>query len=139
MKIRKRRMYADIALTIAKYGTCNRLQVGSVIVKNDCIIGTGFNGSARGEAHCHDAGCLEKHGHCTRCVHSETNAIINAAKNGVSTVGAEMFVTHQPCSACIRNVINAGIVKIYYINDYGSETNKVLYGLIKIEYIGKVI
>jgi len=138
MKKHKQKMYADIAQTIAKYGTCNRLQVGSIIVKNDCIIGTGFNGSARGEGHCHDIGCDENNGHCVRCVHSETNAIINASRNGVSTIGAVLFCTHQPCSNCIRNIINAGIIGVYYMQYYGTTANKTLYELIKIEYIGDI-
>lgn len=130
-------MYADIAKTVAKYGTCKRLQVGSVIVKNDCIIGTGFNGSARGEVHCHDAGCEEKHGHCVRCVHSEANAIINAARNGVSTVGAEIVCTHQPCPICLRHIINAGIVGIYFVDLYGEPMKEDLCKLVAVDRVSK--
>lgn len=135
MKTHKVLMYANIARTIATYGTCKRLQVGSVIVKNDCIIGTGFNGSARGEVHCQEAGCEEQNGHCVRCVHSEANAIINAARNGVSTLGAEIVCTHQPCSICLRHIINAGIVAVYYLEAYGTPIKEELAKLIVISEI----
>ena len=58
------------------------------------------------------------HGHCVRTVHAEQNAILQAALNGVSTRGATMYVTCQPCNNCAKMLINAGIVKIVFDGDY---------------------
>ena len=93
------------------------------------ILTTGYNGAATGLAHCLDLGCLRdqlgipsgtRHEVC-RALHSETNAIIQAAQYGISTKGATLYCTHQPCSMCTRILINAGIVKIVYVGDYPDE------------------
>ena len=121
------KMYLKIAKTISDAGTCKRARTGAVIVNNGCIIGTGYNGSAKGEAHCLDKGCDMDNGHCVRCVHAETNAIINAARSGTSTVGSVMLCTHRPCHRCMRNIINSGIEAVFYIYNYPDErTDKLV-------------
>jgi len=113
--------FSNIASITALRSTCLRKQVGCVIVKNKTIIATGYNGSLPGEPHCIDVGCYMKDNHCVRTMHSETNAINQAAKNGTSLFGAVIYCTLEPCWGCFKNIISAGIHKIYFKESYGSE------------------
>ncbi|MDH7482955.1 MAG: cytidine/deoxycytidylate deaminase family protein [Armatimonadota bacterium] len=118
--------FLEIAQVVAKRSTCLRRQIGAVIVRDRRILATGYNGAPSGLAHCLDIGCLrDKMGIASgtrtelcRALHSEMNAIIQAAQHGVSTKGATLYCTHQPCSVCARMLVNAGIARIVYIGDY---------------------
>jgi len=110
--------FLNIAYEVANRSTCDRAQVGAVIVKDKRILTTGYNGSPSGLPHCTDVGCLMENGHCIRTLHAEQNAIIQAALHGVSTAGATIYVTHQPCFLCAKTIINAGIKKIVYGQEY---------------------
>ena len=107
-----------IAHEVAKRSTCERAQVGAVIVREKRILTTGYNGSPRGLPHCLEVGCLMDNGHCVRTLHAEQNAIIQAALHGVITEGATIYVTHQPCFICAKTIINAGICEIVYDWEY---------------------
>ncbi len=98
--------------------TCTRLSVGATIVREKRVIAGGYNGSIKGESHCTDDGCLVVDNHCIRTIHAEMNAILQCAKFGVKTEGAEMYVTHFPCLNCCKSIIQAGIATIYYANEY---------------------
>lgn len=116
----------EIAHAVAKRSTCPRAQVGAIIVKDRRIISTGYNGAPSGLPHCTDVGCLiiksnelgEEKQHCVRIVHAELNAIIQAAIHGVSTRGAIMYITHEPCFNCTKAIINAGIKELIFKNPY---------------------
>jgi dCMP deaminase len=110
--------FMNIAHEVAKRSTCDRAQVGAVVVKDKRILTTGYNGSPRGLPHCSEVGCLMDNGHCVRTLHAEQNAIIQAALHGVSTEGATIYVTHQPCFICAKTIINAGISEIVYDREY---------------------
>ncbi len=116
--------FMGIAHEVANRSTCERAQVGAVIVKNKRIITTGYNGSPSGLPHCTEVGCLMENGHCIRTLHAEQNAIIQAALHGVSTAGASIYVTHQPCFLCAKMIINAGIVRIVYDNAYPDDLSR---------------
>jgi dCMP deaminase len=116
--------FLDIAHEVAKRSTCERAQVGAVIVREKRILTTGYNGSPRGLEHCTEVGCLMDNGHCVRTLHAEQNAIIQAALHGVITEGATIYVTHQPCFICAKTIINAGIKEIVYDREY--EDNRSL-------------
>ena len=103
---------------LALRSTCTRLSVGATIVKNNRIIAGGYNGSVSGEVHCIDAGCYVEGGHCIRTIHADMNALLQCAKMGVTTEGADIYVTHFPCIHCTKSLIQAGIKKIYYAEDY---------------------
>ncbi|MDZ5470917.1 deaminase (plasmid) [Bacillus sp. 31A1R] len=118
---------------ISMRSTCNRLQVGSVLVKNNRIISTGYNGGISGEEHCLDAGCYVIDNHCLRCLHSEENAIIQCALQGISTKGSQIYVTHFPCTHCMKKILQAGITKIYYTHDY--KNHEYCYHLLKISNV----
>lgn len=102
------------AKLIALRATCTRLMVGAVIVRDRRVIAGGYNGSIAGDEHCIDVGCKVRDGHCIRTIHAEQNALMQCAKFGVSTDGAELYVTHFPCLNCTKLLIQAGIRHIYY-------------------------
>lgn len=103
---------------ISTRSTCTRLAVGATIVRDKRIIAGGYNGSIAGGDHCIDKGCYVIDNHCVRTIHAEMNAILQCAKFGVSTEGAEIYVTHFPCLQCTKAIIQAGIKVIYYAEDY---------------------
>ena len=119
--------FMEIAEIVKTRSTCLRRQVGAVIVKDNRIITTGYNGAPSGTHHCTDVGTCqrielnvpsgERHELC-RALHAEQNAIIQAANIGVSTEGATLYVTLQPCVICAKMSINAGIKKILYKGTY---------------------
>ena len=110
--------FIDMAKMVSTRATCDRLQVGAVIVRNKRTIASGYNGSVAGDVHCHDVGCKVVDGHCIRTIHAESNAILQCAKFGVSTEGAHIYVTHFPCLQCTKQIIQAGITKVIYENPY---------------------
>ncbi|TFJ94057.1 ComE operon protein 2 [Lentibacillus salicampi] len=103
---------------LALRSTCTRLMVGATIVRDKRIIAGGYNGSVSGGVHCIDEGCYVIDGHCVRTVHAEANALLQCAKFGVPTEGAEIYVTHFPCLQCCKQIIQAGIKTLYYAEDY---------------------
>ncbi|MBU1181283.1 MAG: cytidine/deoxycytidylate deaminase family protein [Pseudomonadota bacterium] len=118
--------FMDITALVAKRSTCLRRSVGASIVKDKRILSTGYNGAPSGLKHCLEIGCLreklnvasgERHELC-RGIHAEQNAIIQAAFHGVSIRGASLYCTNLPCSICAKMIINAGIIKIYYLDGY---------------------
>ncbi len=115
--------FIKIALAVAERSTCDRAHVGAVLVRDKRILTTGFNGSPAGLPHCDDAGHLLVDGHCVRTIHAETNAIIQAALHGVSTKDATCYVTHFPCINCTKTLINAGVTRIVYRNNYRVDIN----------------
>ncbi|MET3699310.1 dCMP deaminase [Bacillus oleivorans] len=103
---------------LALRSTCTRLTVGATIVRDKRMIAGGYNGSIAGGEHCSEKGCYVIDGHCVRTIHAEMNAILQCAKFGVQTEGAEIYVTHFPCLNCTKAIIQAGIKCIYYAKDY---------------------
>ena len=111
----------NIAIEVATRSTCDRKNVGAVIVREKTILSTGYNGSIKGLPHCDEVGCEMIDGHCVRTTHAEANAIVQAAKNGVRIDRAEIYVTASPCYNCFKFIANAGIKKIYYNEFYRDE------------------
>lgn len=106
--------FMNIATEVATRSTCDRKHVGAVIVRNKNILSTGYNGSIKGLPHCDEVGHEMVDGHCIRTTHAEANAIVQAAKNGVSIDNSEIFVTASPCYNCFKLIANSGIKVIYY-------------------------
>lgn len=128
--------YLNIALAVAERSTCLRRQYGAVIVKDDEIISTGYNGSARGEANCSDVGVCwreensiphgEQYEKCL-AVHAEQNAIISAERKDM--IGATLYLVGiedgvrmspdkvEPCLICRRMIQNAGIKRVCVIDE----------------------
>jgi len=109
------------ALVISTRSTCNRLAVGATVVRDKRIIAAGYNGSVSGDDHCLDEGCYMVDGHCVRTIHAEMNAILQCAKFGEATDGAEIYVTDFPCLQCTKMLLQAGIRKITYMRSYHND------------------
>lgn len=116
----------DITELVARRSTCRRRQVGAILVKDNRILATGYNGAPSGLKHCLDVGCLrekmeipsgERQELC-RGLHAEQNVIIQAAYHGVSIAGSTLFCTNLPCITCAKMSIQAGIREIYYLEGY---------------------
>ena len=106
--------FMNIAQVVATRSTCPRKYVGAVIVRNRTILSTGYNGSIRGMPHCSDVGHMMEDNHCVATIHAEANAIIQAARNGVTIEGADVYVTASPCWSCFKQIANAGVRRIVY-------------------------
>lgn len=121
--------FAALAEQVSTRTTCVRRAVGAVIVKDNRILATGYNGVPMGMEHCGKVGCLrEKMGvpsgerqEICRGLHAEQNAIIQAARYGIDISGAKIYITTQPCITCAKMLINAGISEIIYANPYPDE------------------
>lgn len=117
MRITRDQMLMEIAEVVAKRGTCSRLQVGAVISKGGRIITTGYNGAPAGLPHCDHISTTNTSG-CKTAEHAERNAIAWAARHGLALDGAELHCTHAPCLDCARSIINAGIIRVFYLHPY---------------------
>ena len=134
-RIDKENYYLDIAETVLERSTCSRKHYGAIIVQNDEIVSTGYNGAPRGRINCTDLGyCLrqklgvpsgQRYELC-RSVHAEANAIISAARK--ETLGGTLYLVGRdvesgelhddphPCSMCRRLILNAGLKKVVMRN-----------------------
>jgi len=113
--------FMKIAKVVGERGTCDRGRAGAVIVKDKRIIATGYVGAPTGLPHCDEVGHLlcdtinpdgKISKHCIRTAHAEQNAIVQAALHGVSTKGATLYVSFEPCFTCAKMIINAGIKRV---------------------------
>lgn len=110
--------FYQLAAAVATRGTCPRLAVGCVIVRAKRIVCTGYNGAVSSESHCVDVGCKIENGHCRSAVHAEANALLQAARHGLSVENCVAYVTHKPCPYCAMLLQNAGIVEVKYSHEY---------------------
>lgn len=129
---RQRPTWDEYFLMLAKLAatrsTCLAFPVGAVIVKNKQVLATGYNGSPSGSTHCTTQGyCYKDLSSCdastelpSRAVHAEANAIAQAAKHGIPTNGASIYVTLEPCLSCLKLIISAGIKEVYYETTFNS-------------------
>ena len=126
--------FMDICDKVATRSTCMRRHVGAVIVKDNRILATGYNGAPSGLVHCADIGCYRKKNNipsgtmaeACRASHAEQNAIVQAARYGIPIDGSTLYCTNFPCSICTKLIINAGIVCIVYHDDYNDQLAKEL-------------
>src|SRR5438105_1737976 len=113
--------FMRIAQVVSSRSTCDRKQVGAVIVRDKSILSTGYNGSIRGLPHCSEIGHMIENDHCVATIHAEQNAIIQAARNGVMIADAMIYVTASPCWSCFKCIANAGLSRIIYGEFYRDE------------------
>ena len=136
--------FMEIAEIVKTRSTCMRRQIGAVIVKDNRIITTGYNGAPSGCRHCTEIGSCyrqehnipsgERHELC-RALHAEQNAIIQAARIANTTDGATIYVTNQPCVICAKMCINAGIKRIVYKDSYPDALSLEMLGEAGIELV----
>ena len=134
-RVSKENYYLDIAQTVSERSTCLRRRFGAIIVKNDVIVSTGYNGAPRGRQNCNEIGSCtrdnlgipkgERYELC-RSVHAEANAIIAASREQM--LGATLYMCctdpksgdiiggMNSCMMCKRQIINAGIAKVVIRN-----------------------
>lgn len=125
-------IYMDLAFSLARRSTCARLNVGTVITSTDYrkVLAVGYNGNATGLPNNCDR---DEAGNCG-CLHSEENAVINC--DSPRTIEKLAFVTHLPCSACAKRLINLGNVKkLYYAQPYRSLSSLELFATVGIEVV----
>ncbi|MBT3280932.1 MAG: dCMP deaminase family protein [Campylobacteraceae bacterium] len=130
------RNFINIAKELATASKCVSKQVGAVIVKDGRILSTGYNGTPPGHTNCcdHWNGKYTKDHHewsKTYEIHAEMNAIIWAAREGISIEGATIYVTLEPCSECSKNLIASGIKRVVYEKPYEHTNSKVVSDFIK--------
>jgi len=122
--------FIEMASFVGTWSSCLRRKVGAVVVKDKRILTTGYNGAASGINSCVERNeCLRNklgiesgtRQEICYAIHAEQNAIVQAAKMGVSLDGATIYITHQPCSMCARMIINSGIKRIVYAEGYPDE------------------
>ena len=136
--------FMNIAHLVAKRSSCMRRKVGAVIVKDNQILATGYNGAPKGTKDCLETGlCLrellkvpsgERHELC-KAVHAEANAIIQCAVNGNSCKGAKIYVTTSPCNMCLKQLVNAGITEIIACEPYNDDMSAELLKETNIKYV----
>lgn len=109
------RSYLEMAAVWAKNSYCTRRKVGAILVKDRMIISDGYNGTPAGfENVCEDENGVTK----PYVLHAEANAITKVAKSGNSSDGATLYITDSPCMECSKLIIQAGIKRVVYSNDY---------------------
>ncbi len=102
-----------IARIVATRGSCERLYAGAVLVQDNRIVSTGYNGSPPGLDQCDEGGHLLEDGHCVRTIHAEHNALLQAAIiGGVSTKGATLYALYSPCIHCAKYITAAGVTRV---------------------------
>ena len=138
--------FMDMAKMVGSWSSCfqqNR-QIGAVIVRNQRIITTGYNGAPAGVKSCVERGeCLRRklnipsgtqHELCY-AIHAEQNAIIQAAKLGISIEGATLYCTHQPCVICAKMIVNSGISRVIYGEGYPDAFALKIFDLAGVELL----
>jgi dCMP deaminase len=117
--------YMQIAMAVRERADCKGQKVGAVIVLKNRIISTGYNGTPTGMRNCSDGGCHRCAHRGTHyapgtaydlciCVHAEQNALLSAARFGISVDGATLYTTTQPCFGCLKEMLQAGIDTVYF-------------------------
>ncbi len=128
--------FINIAQELAKASKCVSKQVGAVIVKDGRILSTGYNGTPAGFTNCSDhwnGEYTSEHHEWSKTyeIHAEMNAIIWAAREGISIKDATIYVTLEPCSECSKNIIATGIKRIVYAKPYEHTHSEVISKFIK--------
>lgn len=107
--------YLGLANNWAKLSYCKRKQVGAIIVKDSIIISDGFNGTPAGFDNCCENDLGETHWYV---LHAEANAILKVAKSTNNCAGATLYLTHSPCKDCSKLILQSGIIRLVYQEEY---------------------
>ena len=129
--------FMELTEQVGSWASCIRRKVGAVIVRDNRVMTTGYNGASAGVKSCVEkGGCIRvklgipsgtRHEICY-AAHAEQNAIIQAAKYGINISGSTLYCTHQPCVICAKMIINAGITRVVYKEGYPDEFSMELFG-----------
>lgn len=129
-------LYMGVADLYSQRATCRRASVGAVAVRDGRIIAAGYNGAPAGLVHCLEEGCILVAGHCVRAVHAEANLVSWAARTGTALDQVEIYTTSQPCLACAKLLVNAGVVRVVFRDRYSGDRMDLIQDLgLKVEHI----
>lgn len=120
--------FMDIAMKVRNRADCMGNKVGAVLVREDRVISTGYNGTPEHVKNCTEGGCER----CARraefgsgkgydlciCVHAEQNALLSSARFGIQVEGAVLYTTLKPCFNCLKEMVQAKIATIYYLHEW---------------------
>ncbi|CAN5730522.1 hypothetical protein BH23GEM10_BH23GEM10_05980 [soil metagenome] len=120
--------YLHIAMAVRRRANCVGNRVGAVLVRNDRIISTGYNGTPEGTRNCDEGGCercAQREKYRTAqgydvciCVHAEQNALLSAARFGIPVEGASIYTTMRPCFGCTKELLQAHTSAVYYLHEW---------------------
>ncbi|HTP05610.1 MAG TPA: dCMP deaminase family protein [Nitrospirota bacterium] len=121
--------YMGIAIAVREKANCRGNRVGAVLVLENRVIATGYNGVPEGMKNCLEGGCLRCRNPKGRfpsgtgydlciCVHAEQNALLSAARFGISVQGATLYTTMQPCFGCAKELLQAHVKQIVYLHEW---------------------
>lgn len=108
--------FAMMTAVVAQRSTCLRLNVGAVLVKENRVIATAYNGAPRGLPHCTVETCLEAD-HCRATIHAEEGALLFVSYEEAK--GSTLYITHEPCERCAQRIIQMGVERVVYLWTYG--------------------
>lgn len=141
--------YMSLAVAVRNDANCWGSEVGAVLVRNDRVISTGYNGTPAKFLNCREGGCVrceERHKRdedpeyesphpevmqgkaldICLCVHAEQNALLSAARHGIAVDGSVLYATHQPCFSCLKESIQAGVQQVVYMMRwYGAKDERL--------------
>jgi dCMP deaminase len=117
-----------IAMAVRKRANCVGNRVGALIAKDRRIVSTGYNGTPRNLPNCLEGGCLRCANRASHppgtsydlciCVHAEQNALLAAARFGIAVEGGDLYTTMQPCFSCMKEMLQAGIERVFYLHEW---------------------
>ena len=138
--------YMGIAFAVREKANCTGNRVGAVIVRDNRVISTGYNGVPEGMPNCLDGGCLR----CSNpggqfksgtgydlciCVHAEQNALLSAARFGIAVANSTLYSTMQPCFGCAKELAQAKISRVVYLHPWTpTDTDPLMDKMKKTEY-----
>lgn len=148
----KHKLFIRMAELVAEQSTCCRLHVGAILVKDSRVVSIGFNGTPSGQEHCEDhfdhlfqqdfqdkypdyaafvssKDFYDTHGKWSieNELHAEQNAILFAAKNGISTNGSTLYVTMSPCIHCAKVIVTSGIQRVFFKELYDRSQEGIVF------------
>lgn len=138
--------FMEMAKLVATWSSCyqNNRKIGAVIVDDKRVLTTGYNGAPSGIKSCVDKKeCLRRkreipsgtRAELCYAIHAEQNAIIQAARLGISVKGATLYCTHQPCVICSKMIVNAGIARVVYEKEYPDEFSLEIFDEAGVELV----
>lgn len=114
--------WMGMARGLGAHATCPRRSVGAFLVKDNRILGYGYNGAPTGQPHCADVGCLmvtiNDRLSCRRALHAEVNAVVNCSVPSFQLQGSTLYVTAHPCDACAALLIQVGVKRVVWASEY---------------------
>lgn len=120
--------FMGIAMAVRARADCTGALVGAVLVLDRRIVSTGYNGTPENMPNCSEGGCSR----CSQrerfpagsaydlciCVHAEQNALLSAARHGISVGGGTLYTTMRPCFGCTKELLQAKVTQVYYLHDW---------------------